>query len=126
MKKLLIFLTSILVSFNTYSEWTEIAENTDGDSYFIELDTIKNNNEHLDWWVLTDYIEPTANAHNSSKIFYHGDCNKKRYKQFFGIWYKELMGNGFSEIHGFDSNWVYPSSGTIGEFLLNYACDYVD
>ena len=34
MKKLLIFLTSILVSFNTYSEWTEIAENTDGDLFF--------------------------------------------------------------------------------------------
>ena len=125
MKKLLILLFLILISFNAYSEWTKTVENVDGDFYFIELDTIKKNNGYVYWWVLSDYIKPGAGSNKSEKTFYHGDCNKKRYKRFFVIWYKKSMGNGFSEIFVLDSNWVYPSSGTIGEYLLNYACDYV-
>ena len=40
MKKLTILLFSILISFNSYGEWTEIAKNTDG-THYIDKDTIK-------------------------------------------------------------------------------------
>ena len=38
MKKLLIFLCAILISLNSYGEWTEIAKNTDG-AHCIDKDT---------------------------------------------------------------------------------------
>ena len=43
MKKLLLFLFSMLVSFNSYSEWTVITKSVDGDYFYIDLDTIKEN-----------------------------------------------------------------------------------
>ena len=41
MKKLLLLLFSILISFNSYGEWEEVVESTDGDTYYIDKDTIK-------------------------------------------------------------------------------------
>ena len=41
MKKLLILLFSILISFNSYGELVEVTESTDGDISYIDKNTIK-------------------------------------------------------------------------------------
>jgi hypothetical protein len=58
MKQLLTLLFSILISFNSYGQWTKITE-SDGDSIYIDFDTIKEQDGYVYWWVLTDYLKPT-------------------------------------------------------------------
>jgi hypothetical protein len=41
MKKLLILLFSLLLSFNSYGEWTKTSEDDDGDAYYIDFQTVK-------------------------------------------------------------------------------------
>ena len=41
MKKILIFLFSILISFNSYGEWTKTNEDIDGNGYYIDFETVK-------------------------------------------------------------------------------------
>jgi len=41
MKKLLVLLFSILISFNSYGEWTAVSESVDGDIAYIDYENIK-------------------------------------------------------------------------------------
>ena len=52
MKKLLLLLFSILISFNSYGEWTQTAEWDNGDTQYIDFDTIKSVDGYVLWWGL--------------------------------------------------------------------------
>ena len=41
MKKILALLFSILISFNSYGEWTKVAESNSGDNYYLDLGNVK-------------------------------------------------------------------------------------
>ena len=53
MKKLLIFLFSILISFNSYGEWDEIGVDTAGNTSYIDTDTIKKHGGYVYYWVMS-------------------------------------------------------------------------
>ena len=50
MKKLLILLFSILISFNSYGEWTKITETINGDTFYIDISFIKENGGYVFFW----------------------------------------------------------------------------
>ena len=52
MKKLLVLLFSILISFNTYGEWVKVSTTIDGTEYYVEIDTIKEHNGYVYSWRL--------------------------------------------------------------------------
>ena len=58
MKKLLILLFSLLISFNSFGGWTKVADDSNGDQFFIDKDTIKEHNGSVFFWKLRDYIKP--------------------------------------------------------------------
>ena len=69
MKKLLILLFSILISFNSYGEWTLITTTDRGDSYFVDLETIKKQKAYVYYWELVDYVIPIQDIAYSSKNY---------------------------------------------------------
>ena len=68
MKKLLIPLFSILISFNSYGEWKELGMNVAGDTFYIDKDIIKEHNRYVYWWVLKDYLKPDEYGTLSEKF----------------------------------------------------------
>ena len=62
MKKLTILLFSILISFNSYSEWTEIEQSTEGVTYYIDKDTIKERGGNVYFWGLLDRSTPDSDC----------------------------------------------------------------
>ncbi len=58
MKKLTILLFSILISFNSYGEWTKVGEDVNGNTHYIDTDTIKDHKGSIYYWVLTDFLKP--------------------------------------------------------------------
>ena len=54
MKKLLLLLFSLMLSFNSYGEWTLTYEWDNGDSAYVDLETIKEINGYVYWWELKD------------------------------------------------------------------------
>ena len=62
MKKLTILLFSILISFNSYSEWTEIVQSTEGSTYYIDKDTIKERGGNVYFWGLLDRSTPDSDC----------------------------------------------------------------
>ena len=125
MKKLLILLFSILISFNSYGEWTKIAESNFGDTYYVDYETIKKNNEYLYYWQLDDYLEPLSDADGpkfSSILMYKVDCDSLSYKRLTATFYSGQMGKGTSKTISIDDDWLNTPSGSGGTLIRNELC----
>ena len=126
MKKLLILLFSILISFNSYGEWTEITISNTGNTHYIDNSSFKENNGYIYWWELNDYLIPSEWGDMSDKQYKQGDCKVNRYKILSFIFHKQSMGIGIGEQSvplGSNGDWNYPSPGTVGTHLINHACN---
>jgi hypothetical protein len=129
MKKLLLLLISLLLSFNSYGDWTKTSEDTDGDSFYIDFQTIKKlDNGNVIFWGMIDNLEGN-DGFMSSKIFWEGDCNLSRMKVLSLIQYEEPMGEGESESLGAGivelddiMPWRYLPPDTVGYMNLEEVC----
>jgi|LWDU01.1.fsa_nt_gi hypothetical protein len=126
MKKLLILLFSILISINSYGEWKGVAKNFDGDTFYIEIDTIKEHNGYVYYWELTDYLKPTDTGTMSTKMYKQGDCGVNREKHLSFIFYEQPMGRASGETYNPPDKWNYPTPDSVGGIVFKYVCDYVD
>ena len=129
MKKLIfIFIllsTTAMFSAPSYSEWTKVSENVDGDVYYVDFERKRNHDGYLYYWQLTDYIKPTEYGDLSSKIYVQGDCKLFRYKYLSYSFYKEPMGGGTGRVDNVpDTNWQSPSYSNI-ELALKSVCNHI-
>ena len=125
MKKLLILLFSLLISFNSYGEWEKLGKNVSGDTFYIDTDTIKEHNGYVYWWVLNDYLKPNEYGDMSGKTYVQGDCGVNRFKYLSSIVYEQPMGEGSGETITLPEEWLYPTPDSVSGVLLKYVCDYV-
>jgi hypothetical protein len=126
MKKLLILLFSIMISFNSYGEWTYIDKNTNGSTFYIELVTIQKHEDYIYYWVMNNYLKPDRWGDMSNKMYIQGDCGVNRVKILSYNFYKQPMGKGKGEVDNTSSEWTYPTPESINRGLLDSACDYVN
>jgi len=124
MKKLTTLLFSILISFNTFGEWTEITESTEDDTSYIDKDTIKERGGNVYFWVLVDFAKPDKDGEQSLKFLMQAECDLIRAKRESILGYKGPMGTGKYESYA-SSKWEYLAPGTTGADLVKYACNYV-
>jgi hypothetical protein len=134
MKKLTVLLFSILISFSSYGEWKKVANSliNGGTDSYIEIDTIKEHNNYVYYWTLTDATKPVW-GYKSITIYMQGDCRVGRFKGLRYVGYNQSMGIGVYEdggkkniaVEGNLDEWRYPEPGYVDEILLNYACNYV-
>jgi hypothetical protein len=71
MKKLLILLFSILISFNSYGEWTKTGTNS-GDSHYLDTGRVKESGGYVYFWTMTDYLKPEY-GDMSNQMYFQGD-----------------------------------------------------
>ena len=75
MKKLALFLISLMLSFNSYGKWTEIPilEDDSIEQGFIDFDNLKRkNDDYVYWWMMT------SRSDSSEKIYLRTDCEGER------------------------------------------------
>jgi len=123
MKKLLILLFSILISFNSYGEWIEVTRGTEtGTMFYIDNETISERSGYVYFWILQDNIKPDSDGDMSGKVYYEGDCALKRKRILSQVWYKKNMGMGDYKSYDPDNKWVYANPGSVAAHLMKYAC----
>ena len=128
MKKLLILLFSILISFNSYGEWKFVFTDDQGNDLYIDTDRIKEHGGYVYYWYMVDRLKPSESGSISSKMYLQVDCGINRYKHLTYLSYKESMGKG--EINNTynppNEQWRYPTPNSTAGLELNFICDYVD
>jgi hypothetical protein len=113
------------MSFNSFGLWLAVIEDVDGNTYYIDTDTIEIKDDGYTYSLLLfDYIEPNE-GYMSSSLLLQGDCKLKRFKLSAVNNYKQSMaaGNGDTDINNFTEEWLYQDSSTVGGSLLKYVCE---
>jgi hypothetical protein len=123
MKKLTILLFSILISFSSYGEWVQVSKGVSGTTTFINIDKIKENNDYIYYWALTNYAD---GSNESAQAYRQSDCAVNRFKVLAFYSYSEPMGSGrpASQFTPPDE-WLYAIPNTVDDTLLTYTCNNV-
>ena len=109
-----------------FAGWTEVVTGVTGDTYYIDYDTVKENNGYVYYWELQDRLKPTETGMLSAKVLREVDCDiPRKFKYLSWIFYKQPMGGGSGDTETASSDeWNYPSPNTVAETMINAACDY--
>ena len=73
-----------MLSLSSYGAWTKLIEDGDGDSYYIDFDTIEEKNGYVYWWQMRDYLKPSK-GNKIVKTLTKGDCGISRSSGVFYI-----------------------------------------
>ena len=124
MKKLLIPLFSILISFNSYANWEKVLQLDEGD-FYIHMDSIERTGYTTYMWIMRDNSNTESwDGHNSVKTFLEMECiASKRIRQLTEIEYAERMGKGH-EVKTDNSlgEWEYLPPDNPFYIIFKYAC----
>ena len=118
MKKLLLLLISLFLSFNSYGEWTKLFTDEDGTTWHINIETIKERDGSVFLWQMNSSKE------GSSTMLSENDCDLVRTKFIQMYDYDEPMLEGYSTLVPMDgTEWMFLPPETVGEFILQFACE---
>ena len=118
MKKILLLLISLLLSFNSYGEWTKLFTDEDGTTWHINIETIKERDGSVYLWQMNSSKE------GSSTMLSENDCDLVRTKFIQMYDYDEPMLEGDSTLVPTDgTEWMFLPPDSIGEFILQFACE---
>ena len=109
-----------------FAEWTAVGESVDGDIFYIDFDTVKENNGYVYYWELQDLLKPDSEGDLSYKALNEIDCDIPRKLRSLSVsYYTQPMASGSTSTTNNDtSEWKYPSPNSVGEAMINAACDY--
>lgn len=119
------FISTIVFSSPSYAEWFKVAENVNGDTFYVDVDRIREHDGYVYFWSLRDYLKPDQWGDFSSKNYRQGDCNLFRFKALSSVFHKQPMGGDVGDIIepiGDNANWEYPAPNTVNERILSIIC----
>ena len=127
MKKLLVLLFTILLSFNSFGDWKWIGDNANSNDYYIDFEKIKKVDGYKYYWFLTDLLKPDKDGDFSYVSYVQGDCKLSRYMYLSEFYYKQPMGEGKVTTNTIENpKWSYPPPDSMNEYLLEQVCDSVN
>ena len=106
MNKLIIFLTfSLLAAFNSYGNWSPIIKTKFGSIHYVDMDSVKTNEQYIYYWAMENSVEPDMFGALSKAWYIKADCDIHKYKILSTVLYKAKDGkqrfNTFNKSHPF-------------------------
>ena len=125
MKKLLL-LTLLCSSINGFAvNWKKVIVDRSGDSYYVDVENIKNRNGLLYYSRLEDYLEPKNGDYSFIRKF-KVDCTEGKRIWLSDTFYNKPMGKGKITGKINPKEISYPKPNSIGYVVMKFACDYIN
>ena len=116
--------STVALASPVFAGWTAVAE-AGGNTWYVDFDTIKENDGYVYYWEMTDMLKPFENGTLSGKFLKEVDCDiPRKFRNLSVVFYKQPMAGGNGDSYNPPNEWNYPSPNSVGEFLTNKACDY--
>ena len=117
MKKLLLLLFSLALSFNSYGEWTEIPNEVE-DTGYIDFDNLQERSDgYVYWWMLR------SSSDTSQKMYIQTDCETEGINPLQVDYHTEPMGGGESNSVKSDEGWTYLAPDTGLSRFIDVVCE---
>ena len=123
MKKLLILLFSIMISFNSLGEWV-LSNDNDGGDYYIDFDSLQIADDSLYIWTMRDMLRPNEYGTLSMVAYSQEDCIMLRSKTLKVLFYNQNMGKGevIDSVNVTNPEWDYNPPDSIGRNATQIIC----
>ena len=116
--------STVALATPVFAEWTAVSE-ASGNTFYIDFDTIKENDGYVYYWEMTDMLKPFENGLLSGKFLKEVDCNiPRKYRPLSLVFYKQPMAGGNGDSYNPSAEWEYPSPNSVADTMTNAACDY--
>ncbi len=103
-------------------DWKKVAENKTG-KYYIDFDSIKNENNLVYYTDRVDFIEPFKGDYSAISR-YAVDCKKENQKWLTLTTFSKSMGKGDINNQSNPNKIIFPQSNTIYFFIIKNVCNY--
>ncbi len=113
--KLLLLISSLIISFNAYGEWTSVLPGNNS-SLYIDFETLEEREGFIYWLYMDSWSDGSAKSNAQ------GDCNLKGFKVNKRVNFSLPMGEGEGSENNMVSSWEYYEPNTGYEILLNFIC----
>ncbi len=113
--KLLLLIFSLILSFNSYGDWTSVLPGNNS-SLYIDFETLEEREGFIYWRYMDSW------ADGSAKSSAQGDCNLRGFKVNKRVNFSLPMGEGEGTENNMVSSWEYYEPNTGYEILLNFIC----
>jgi hypothetical protein len=121
----LALVSTVALTSSAFAEWTVVGQSVDGDIFYIDYSTVKENKGYVYYWALNDYLEPTDKGRLSHKILRKLDCGIPRRRQYLSyIFYNQPMGGGNSATKSLSGEWEHPVPNSVDEVMADLVCEY--
>ena len=119
--------STVALASPVFAGWTEVAESVNGSTFYIDYDTVKENNGYVYYWDLTDLLKPDSAGDLSYKSLNEVDCGiPRKYRILSDTYYTQPMASGsVNSSSNNASEWIYPSPSSVDETKINAVCDFV-
>jgi len=116
-KKLLLLLFSLMLSINSYGEWTEIPNEVE-DTGYIDFDNLQERSDgYVYWWMLR------SSSDTSQKMYIQTDCETEGINPLQVDYHTEPMGGGESNSVKSDEGWTYLAPDTGLSRFIDVVCE---
>ena len=117
MKKLLLLLFSLILSFNSYGEWTEIPNDIE-DTGYIDFDNLQERSDgYVYWWSMN------SSSDTSQKMYIQTDCETGGINPLQVDYHTKPMGGGESNSVKSDEGWTYLAPDTGLSRFIDVVCE---
>ena len=108
-----------------FAGWTEVGKNVIGTTYYIDYDTVKENNGSVYYWELQDLLKPDSDRDLSYKSLVEVDCGTPRKFRYLSVSYytQPMAGGKVTEMNPHDE-WYYPKPNSVSGIMTKRVCDY--
>ncbi|MDA7843396.1 hypothetical protein N9A26_00115 [bacterium] len=94
MKQLILILT-FLFPVSSFADWAEVVTTGDGTTYYLDVETIKERNGLVYYWILIEYSKPSSTGVLSAKRLWELNCNAPRKQRIISFsYYSTQLGTG--------------------------------
>ena len=122
MKIYLILLLMLFPIYGFATNWKKVAENDKG-NYYIDFDSIKNQNGIVYYTDLVDFSE-SFKGNYSAINRYAVDCKNENQKWVSFTTFSKGMGKGDINNKSNPNETIFPKSNTIYFFIIKNVCNY--
>ena len=126
-KTLIIVMFSILLSFACWGKWVAILVNSDGNTVYVEDESIKKIGKYVYYWEMENLLMPNEWGDKSFVVYKEVDCKMFRFKVLKFLSYTQSMGEGIVVTNmNPPDEWHYPTPNSSVEHMSNIVCIYAN
>ena len=116
---------TLMLSTTSFAEWTSSVIGFEGDTLYVDVETIRKHDGYVYYWSLIDFLKPSPQGYLSSGRYHQVDCEIFRIKVLSYVFHQQPMGRDVGDSHSpKNPEWKYPPPGSMDEVLLQQVCRF--